>query len=76
MKDFFKKNGKFLSLYSLWVLVHTYLLITSDGNRTNFWPFTGSDLYHYNISAWVVYVFAPLVIVFIYKSFNQPKHEN
>lgn len=72
MKHLFR-NKKFLSVYLLWVLIHTFLLLQNIGNgyRTEeFWPFSNYGLQVYDVSEWLVYVFSPLLILFLVTSFS------
>lgn len=76
MKTVFN-NPRFLVLYALWVLGHTYLLATNSiPSNADFWPFTGrSHNYSYDLSEWLVYIFSPLIIVGFYNSFCNTTHE-
>jgi len=68
------KNKKFLAVYLAWVLIHTFLLLSAKqsyyGNKSDFWPFSSTELGAYDISEWLVYVFAPPAILFLIIAFN------
>lgn len=67
------RNKKFLSVYLAWVLLNTFFLLQNTGNgwaADQFWPFSEHGLKAYDVSEWVVYVFAPLVILFLLFSFR------
>jgi len=68
------KNKKFLAIYLAWLLIHTFLLFQSKHSNYsyegNFWPFSSSQLGAYDISEWLVYVFAPPTILFLFSAFN------
>lgn len=70
-------NKAFLALYVLWVLIHTFLLASSDPfYRSELWPFT-SYSYHdsYDVSEWLLYIAGPLVIIFIWKSLIEGRNK-
>ena len=67
------KDKKFLSIYSLWILLQTTFLLISDKDGTRFfWPCTKNSLtVAYDLSEWFFYLATPLVIIFIIKSFEK-----
>jgi len=72
MKDLIK-NKKFISVYLAWILIHTFLLFQANhsyGSKSDFWPFISTELGAYDISEWFLYVFTPLVILFLIIAFN------
>jgi hypothetical protein len=68
------KNKKFLAVYLVWILIHTFLILQANnsyyGDKSDFWPFTSTELGAYDISEWLVYVFAPALILFLVVAFN------
>lgn len=71
------RNKKFLAVYSIWILLHTTLLLMSYlefsyNQKHNFWPFTNMSLYEsYDISEWFVYIFFPIAIIVLIKELNK-----
>lgn len=66
-------NKKFISLYLIWVLIHSFLLLcakNSDGYPRDFWPITSSQLGAYDISEWFAYSFSPPVILLLLDTFD------
>lgn len=56
--------------YIAWIVIHFLLLIfNTDGSSYSneyFWPFSKSELRYYDWREFIVYVFAPIVLVIIY----------
>lgn len=67
------QNKKFIAMYLLWVLIHTFLLLygkNAEGSPKDFWPVTSSQLGAYDISEWFAYSFLPPVILLLLDTFN------
>jgi hypothetical protein len=77
MKDIIQ-NKKLVSLYALWTLIHTYFLLSSDQlDKSDFWPFSDNPYSHsYDISEWLVYVFGPIVLIFLFQAFGEPQQNS
>lgn len=73
MKDLLK-NQKFISLYLAWILIHMTLLLSSnidEESKEYFWPIADKGYSKvYDISEWFFYLAAPLVIIYLIKTFK------
>lgn len=65
-------NKKFLSIYAIWILIHTILYLSSDKyHSSSFWPFTEDSVDNsYDETEWISYVFGPILLIFLYVAFN------
>ena len=80
MKDLFKKQRQFISIYAIWFFLNLVCLFIgftkdSDSYRDEFWPFTDSRYAtlakSYDLSEFLVYAIGPLVIWFAYINFTK-----
>lgn len=72
MINFFKKRQRFWAIYSSWCFIHLLLLVAGD-NMNGFFPFGryGMEIEYYGLVEFLFYTIAPLIAIFIAKSFNE-----
>lgn len=72
MKELLQKQRKFIAVYAIWFFINLVILLMSDGDPSDFWPFCDCDLfYNYDFSEFVVFVFGPLIGLFAYIMFTK-----
>ena len=65
--ELLKKLRVFIAIYAVWIFINLLVLFLSDGNKDHFWPFCDNELLDsYDFSEFIVYVFGPLLVVFVF----------
>jgi len=68
-KEFIENNKVFIGIYLIWFLLHIIFLLTSpvrSYSRSEFWPFGDGDMKYYDITEFLLYTIAPIIIYLIY----------
>jgi uncharacterized membrane protein len=66
-------NKKFISVYLVWGLIHTTLLLIGKGEEAykTFWPFSIEDYTEsYDKSEWFFYMGLPIILVMLINAFK------
>ncbi len=66
-------NKKFISVYLVWGLIHTTLLLIGKGEEANksFWPFSSENYTEtYDKSEWFFYMALPIILVILINAFK------
>lgn len=78
-------NKKLLAVYAAWAFIHVYLWLTTEfslfspsgAQSSNFYPINAGDWYEpfdpksYDYSELFIYMVAPLLIWYLYKTFKK-----
>ena len=71
-------NKKFISVYLVWGLVHTTLLLIGKGEEAykTFWPFSIEDYTEsYDKSEWFFYMGLPIILVMLINAFKDKSNK-
>lgn len=72
-------NKKFVSVYLVWGLIHTTLLLIGKGEEAykSFWPFSTEDYTEsYDKSEWFFYMSLPIILIILIDAFKEKSNSN
>lgn len=72
-------NKKFVSVYLVWGLIHTTLLLIGKGDEAykSFWPFSIEDYTEsYDKSEWFFYMSFPIILIILINAFKEKSNSN